>query len=124
MRKVEGDVGRSDPPDPGRHGEGADGRVPDVGRVDLRRVHVDHGEAARGKELADEGEGGPDGPLLQEPGHDAAGAGEEEAPGDRHGQGSGKLLRPLKILVDKSKSRGQFWSETTRKASGQIVSGQ
>ena len=39
-------------------------------------------------------------------------------------QGSGKLLRLLRILVDKSKSRGQFWSETTRKASGQIVSGQ
>ena len=33
-------------------------------------------------------------------------------------QGSGKLL------VDKSKSCGQFWSKTTRKASGQIVSGQ
>ena len=39
-------------------------------------------------------------------------------------QGSGKLLRLLRILVDKSKSRGQFWSETMRKASGQIVSGQ
>ena len=42
----------------------------------------------------------------------------------RQNQGSGKLLRLLRILVDKSKSRGQFWSETTRKASGQIVSGQ
>ena len=39
------------------------------------------------------------------------------------------LLQPqgvpgFRILVDKSKSHGQFWSETTRKASGQIVSGQ
>ena len=40
-----------------------------------------------------------------------------------NGQGSGKLLRLLRNLVDKSKS-GQFWSETRRKASGQIVSGQ
>ena len=44
--------------------------------------------------------------------------------GRRPNQGSGKLLRLLRILVDKSKSRGQFWSETTRNASGQIVSGQ
>ena len=80
MRQVEGDVGSSDAADPGGHGEGADGRVPDVGRVDLGRVHVDHREAARGEELADEGEGGPDGALLQEPGHYTARASEEQAP--------------------------------------------
>ena len=35
-----------------------------------------------------------------------------------------KLIRLQRILVDKSKSCGQFRSETTRKANGQIVSGQ
>ena len=53
-----------------------------------------------------------------------AALGQDKARIGRLSQGSGKLLRLLRILVDKSKSHGQFWSETTRKASGQIVSGQ
>ena len=38
-----------------------------------------------------------------------------------HGHGPRKSVRLVRIFLDKSISRGQFWSETTRKTNGQTV---